>query len=87
MKLAGLVRKLTEVSLVLVSKLEVKTGTCGVPYKFVMLKSPKINTLWEHVCHFHLEYQNSMKSIDLKRGNQRLRKLSRLENEMERMKE
>ena len=37
-----------------------------------MLKSPKINTLWEPFRHFHLEYQNSMKYVDLKRGNTRL---------------
>ena len=37
--------------------------------------------------HFHLEYQNSMKSADLKRGNPRLTQLSRLEKEMESMKE
>ena len=83
MKLVGLVRERTEVSLVPVLELEVKTGTRGIPYKFAMLKSPKINTLWEPFCHFHLEYQNSMKSADLKRGNPRLTQFSRLEKEME----
>ena len=87
MKLVGLVRELTKFSLVPVSKLEVKTGTRGIPYKFAMLKIPNINTSWESFHHFHLEYQNSMKSADLKRGNPRLTQLSRLENEMESMKE
>jgi hypothetical protein len=73
--------------LVVVSKLEVKTGARGIPYKFVMLKIPKIETLWEPFHYFHLEYQNSMKSTDLKRGNPRLTQLSRLEKEMESMKE
>ena len=72
MKLVGLVKAQTEVPLVPVSKLEVNTGTRGIPYKFAMLKSPKINTLWEPFHHFHLEYQNSMKFVDLKRGNPRL---------------
>ena len=83
----NLVREQTEVSLVPVLELEVKTGTRGIPYKFAMLKIPKINTLWEPFHHFHLEYQNSMKSADLKRGNPRLTQFSRLENEMESMKE
>ena len=72
MKLVGLVRALNEVSLVPVLELEVKTGTLGIPYKFAMLKIPKINTLWEPFLHFHLEYQNSMKPADLRRGNPRL---------------
>ena len=87
MKLVGIVRAWTEVSLLPVSELEVKTGTRGIPYKFAMLKIPKINTLWEPFHHFHLEYQNSMKSTDLKRRHPRLTKLSRLEKEMENMKE
>ena len=82
-----MVREWIEVSLVPVSELEVKTGTRGILYKFTMLKIPKINTLWEPFHHFHLEYQNSMKSTDLKRGNPRLTQLSRLEKEMESMKE
>ena len=87
MKLVGLIREQTEVSLVSVLELEVKTRTRGIPYKFAMLKIPKINTLWEPSHHFHLEYQNSMKSADLKRGNPRLTQLSRLEKEMESMKD
>ena len=82
-----MVRARTKVSLVPVSELEVKTGTHGIPYKFAMLKIPKINTLWEPSHHFHLEYQNSMKSADLERGNPRLTQLSSLEKEMESMKE
>lgn len=82
-----MIREQTEVSLVPVSKLEVKAGTLGIPYRFAMLKIPKINTLWEPFHHFHLEYQNSMKSADLKRENKRLAQLSRLEKEMESMKE
>ena len=87
MKLVGLVREWTEFSLVLVSELEVKAGTRGILYKFTMLKIPKINTLWEPFHHFHLEYQNSIKFADLKRENPRLTQLSRLEKEMESMKE
>ena len=82
-----MVREQIEVSLVPVSKLEVKTRTRGILYKFAMLKIPKINTLWERFHHFHLEYQNSMKSADLKRGNPRLTQLFRLEKEMERITE
>jgi hypothetical protein len=52
-----------------------------------MLKIPKINTLWEAFHHFHWEYKNLMKSANLKRGNSRLTQLSRLEKEMESMKE
>ena len=87
MKLVGLVRKQTEVSLIPFLEFEMKTGTRGIPYKFAMLKIPKINTLWEPFHHFHLEYHNSMKSTDSKRGNPRLTQLSRLEKEMESMKE
>ena len=56
-------------------------------YKFTILKSLKINTLWEPFRHFQLEYQNAMKFVDLKKGNPRLTQLSRLEKEMESMKE
>ena len=42
MKLVVLVREWNEVSLVLVSELDVKTKTRGIPYKFAMLKMPKI---------------------------------------------
>ena len=87
MKLVGLVRGWSEVFLVPMSELEVKTGTCGIPYKFAMLKNPKINTLWEPFHHFHLEHQNSMKFGDLKKGKPRLTKFSRLEKEIESMKE
>ena len=82
-----MVREWIEVSLVPVSELEVKTGTRGIPYKLAMLKIFKINTLWEPFHHFHLEYQNSVKYADLKRGNPRLTQFSRLEKEMESMKE
>ena len=87
MKLVGLVRGRSEVFLVPMSELEMKTGTRGIPYKFAMLKIPKINTLWEPFHHFHLEYQNSMKSTYLKRENPSLTQLCRLEKEMESMKE
>ena len=83
MKLVGLVREQIEVFLISFPGPEVKIGTRGILYKLAMLKSPKINTLWEPFCHFHLEYQNSMKSTDLKRGNPRITQLSRLEKEME----
>ena len=85
--MVGLVRGRSDVFLVPMSELEVKTRTRGIPYKFAMLKVPKINTLWEPFHHFHLEYQNSMKYVDLKRGNPRLTQLSMLEKEMESMKE
>ena len=60
--------------------------TRGILYKFAMLKIPKINTLWEPFHHFHLEYQNSMKFVDLKRENPGLTQLSRLENQIKNMK-
>ena len=75
MKLVGLVREWTDVSLVLVSELEVKIGTCGIPYKFAILNCPKINTLWENRHHFLLAYQNSMKPVDLKIENPRLQQV------------
>ena len=72
MKLIGIVREQTEVSLVPVSASEVKIVTRGNPYKFVILNSPKINTLWENCHHFPLAYQNSMKPTYLERENTRL---------------
>ena len=62
-----MVKKQTEVSLVLVSKSKVKTVTRGIPYKFAILKSPKINTLWEPFRHFILAYQNLMKPTEFER--------------------
>ena len=50
--------------------------TRGIQYKFAILNSPKINTLWENCHHFHLAYQNLMKPIDLERGDPRLPKVS-----------
>ena len=67
-----MVRKWTEVFTVLVLEPEVKIVTRGIPYKFAILKSPKINTLWEPFHHFLLEYQNSMKPAYLKRGNKNI---------------
>ena len=72
MKLVVLVRERTEVSLVPVSKSEVKTMTRGIPYKLAILKSPKINTLWELFHHFILAYQNLTKPAELERGDPRL---------------
>ena len=43
--------------------------TCGIPYKFDLLKSPKISKLWENYCHFLLAYLNSTKPVALERGN------------------
>jgi hypothetical protein len=67
-----MVRGHTEVSLLLVSKYEVKTVTHGIPYKFTIMNSPKINTLWENCHHFPLAYQNLRKPIDLERRDPRL---------------
>ena len=67
-----MVRNWTKVSLVAVSEPEVKTVIRGISYKFSILKSPKINTLWEPFLYFLLEYQKSMKPADLKRENPRL---------------
>ena len=72
MKLVGLVRKWTEVSLVLVLEVEVKTVTCGIQYKFAILNSPKINTLWENCHHFLLAYQNLTKPANLEKGDPRM---------------
>ena len=76
MKLVGLVRKWTEVSLVPVPEAEVKTVTRGIQYKFTILNSPKINTLWENCHHFLLAYQNLTKHTNLERGYPRLPKVS-----------
>jgi hypothetical protein len=51
---------------------EVKKIPCGTPYKFNLLKSPKISTLWESFHHFLLKYQNSMKPTTLERGHIRM---------------
>ena len=67
-----LVRELIKVSLVLVSESEVKTVTHGIPYKFDILNSPKINTLWENSHHFPSAYQNLTKPTELERGAPRL---------------
>ena len=72
MKLVGLVSKQTDISQVLVSKSEVKTVTRGIHYKFAILNSPKINTLWENCHQFLLAYQNLMKPADFERGDPRL---------------
>ena len=72
MKLVGLVREWAEVSLIPVSKLEVKTETRGILYKFDMLKIPKINTLWEPFYHFILAYHNFKKHAELERGDPRI---------------
>ena len=72
MKLVGLVRKWTEVFPVPFSESEVKTVTHGIPYKFTILKSPKINTLWEPFRHFILAYQNLMKPTKWERGDPRI---------------
>ena len=66
-----MVRVQTEVSLVLVSESKVKIVTRDIPYKFDILKSPKINTLWENCHQFLLAYQNSMKLANLERGDPR----------------
>ena len=67
-----MVREQIEVSLVSVSEAEVKTVTRGIQYKFAILNSPKINTLWENCHQFHLAYQNLTKPTDLERGYLRL---------------
>lgn len=48
--------------------------TCGMPYKFDLLNSPKFNTSWENFHHFVLAYQNSMKHVELERGHIRMQK-------------
>ena len=72
MKLVGLVMEQTEVYQVLVLKSKVKIVTCGIHYKFAILNSPKINTLWENCHEFLLAYQNLTKPADLERGDPRL---------------
>ena len=67
--MVGMVREQIEVSLVLVSEVEVKTVTRGIQYKFAILNSPKINTLWENCHQFHLAYQNLTKPTYLERGD------------------
>ena len=74
--MVGLVREQIEVSLVLVLEAEVNTVTRGIQYKFAILNSPKINTLWENCHHFFLPYQNLTKPIDFERGDSRLPKVS-----------
>ena len=54
----------------------VKTVTHGIKYKFAILKSPKIDTLWENCHHFLLAYQNLRNPSDLEGGDPRLPKLS-----------
>ena len=76
MKLVGLVREWTEYSLVSISEPEVNTVTRGIQYKFAILNSPKINTLWENCQRFLLAYQNLMKPTDLERGDPRLPQIS-----------
>ena len=75
MKMVGMVREQTEVSLVPVSKSEVKTITHGIHYKFAIPNSPKINTLGENIHQFLLAYQNLMKPADLERGDPRLQQV------------
>ena len=70
--MVGMVREQIEASLVPVSKFEVKTVTHGIQYKFTILNSPKINTLWENCDQFHLAYKNLTKPADLERGDPRL---------------
>ena len=72
MKLVGIVRLETEYSLVSISEPETKIVTRGKPYKFVILNSPKINTLWENCHHFLLAYHNLMKPADVERGDPRI---------------
>jgi hypothetical protein len=68
----GLVRVQTEVFLIPFSGIKDKKVTRGRLYKFTLLNSPKINTLWENCHHFLLAYQNPIKPIDLERGNPRI---------------
>ena len=72
MKLVVLVRVRTKASHVPISESEVKTMTYGIYYKFTILNSPKINTLWENCHQFPLAYQNLTKPVDLERGDPRL---------------
>ena len=75
MKLVGLAREQTEVSLVPVLEAEVNTVTRGIQYKFAILNSPKINTLWENCHQFLLAYQNLTKPIDSEREDPRLQQI------------
>ena len=75
MKLVGMVREWMEVSLLPISKPEVKTVIHGIQYKFVILNSPKISTLWENCHHFLLAYQKLTKPADLERGDTRLQQV------------
>ena len=75
MKLVGLVRKWTKVTHVPFSYSEDKTVTRGIHYKFVILNSPKINTLGENCHQFLLAYQNLTKLVDLERGDPRLQQV------------
>ena len=70
--MVGMVRERTEYSLVSISEPKTKTVTRGKPYKFAILNSPKINTLWANCHQFHLAYQNLTKPADLERGDPRL---------------
>ena len=67
-----MVRVQTEVVLIPFSCLEDKIVTHGGPYKFTLLSSPKINTLWENWHHFFLAYKISMKHTYLERENTRI---------------
>ena len=75
MKQVALVRKRIEVYQVPVSEYKVKTVTCGIHYKFVILNSPKINTLGENCHQFLSAYQNLTKPSNLERGDPRLQKV------------
>jgi hypothetical protein len=48
---------------------------CGIHYKFAILNSPKINTLWENCHQFLLAYQNLTKPADLEIGDPRLQQV------------
>ena len=72
MKLVRLVRKRTKVSQVLVFESKVKIVTRGIHYKFAILNSQKIKTLWEKCHQFLLAYQNLTKPTNLERGDPRL---------------
>ena len=66
MKLVGIVRAWNEDSLVSISEPETKTVTCGKPYKFALLNSPKS-------C---LEEVFQVKSVYLKLDSSKLSKTS-----------
>ena len=76
MKVIGMVRKQNKFSQAPFLESEVKIVTRGIHYKFGILNSPKINTLWENCHYFLLAYQNLMKPTDLKRGDPRLQQVS-----------